>query len=52
LNRLLDERKPDIIRREGWRAIDLAEREHGKATGRPRVKLTAIGDMITVAQQG
>ncbi|MEE2031915.1 FAD-dependent oxidoreductase [Rhodococcus chondri] len=40
LGRLLAKRRPDRIDLHGWRSIDAAEQEAGRAEGRPRVKIT------------
>lgn len=50
LNSLLTERRPNRISTEGWRAIDAAERKQGRATGRPRVKITDAGSMVEIAR--
>jgi ferredoxin/flavodoxin---NADP+ reductase len=49
IERLLRERKPDLVPYEGWRQIDEHERSRGEPQGRPRVKLTSIEEMLTVA---
>ena len=49
LERLLRERQPDLVTYEGWSAIDRYERELGERSGRPRVKLTRIEEMLRVA---
>jgi ferredoxin/flavodoxin---NADP+ reductase len=49
IQRLLLERKPDLIPYEGWREIDRHERSRGEPQGRPRVKLTRIEEMLRVA---
>ncbi|HTZ86666.1 MAG TPA: FAD-dependent oxidoreductase [Solirubrobacteraceae bacterium] len=46
---LLRERQPELITYEGWEAIDRHERALGEPAGRPRVKLTAIEEMLRVA---
>ena len=50
LEALLAERQPDAVNREGWKAIDAAEKVAGKAGGRPRVKLTSIEDLLKAAR--
>ncbi|MCW2856054.1 MAG: 4Fe-4S ferredoxin [Marmoricola sp.] len=40
---------PDVVDRAGWRAIDAAERRRGAATGRSRVKLLEVEEMVRVA---
>jgi ferredoxin--NADP+ reductase len=49
LERLLRERQPDVVTYEGWSEIDRHERALGEQTGRPRVKLTSIDEMLRVA---
>jgi ferredoxin/flavodoxin---NADP+ reductase len=46
---LLRERQPDLITYPGWEAIDRHERALGQSSGRPRVKLTEIDEMLRVA---
>ena len=50
LEALLSERQPDAIGREGWKAIDAAEKGAGKSAGRPRVKFTTIDDLLKAAR--
>ena len=50
LRRLVSQRRPQMVDAAGWRAIDTAEIARGQATGRPRVKFTAVADMIEVAR--
>jgi ferredoxin/flavodoxin---NADP+ reductase len=49
LERLLRARQPDVVTYEGWSEIDRHERALGEQSGRPRVKLTRIEDMLRVA---
>lgn len=49
LDELLAERRPAAVDREGWLAIDARERELGRESARPRVKLIDPEEMITVA---
>ena len=49
LEELLRERKPDLVTYEGWTEIDRHERSAGEPSGRPRVKLTRIEEMLRVA---
>ncbi|MFE6922146.1 FAD-dependent oxidoreductase [Nocardia sp. NPDC057663] len=49
LTELLDRRQPNRIDRDGWAAIDRAERAAGAATGRPRVKLTTRAALLAAA---
>jgi ferredoxin--NADP+ reductase len=44
-------RKPDLVPRVGWLAIDRAEREAGRAQLRPRVKMTDSAAMLARAAQ-
>jgi ferredoxin--NADP+ reductase len=46
---LLLERRPDLVTYEGWSEIDRHERALGEPTGRPRVKLTDIEQMLRIA---
>ncbi|WP_330184753.1 FAD-dependent oxidoreductase [Nocardia sp. NBC_01503] len=50
LDALLTERQPDMVGRDGWKAIDQAERTAGKAAGRPRVKFTSLEDLLKAAK--
>ncbi|MEC3951632.1 FAD-dependent oxidoreductase [Nocardia sp. CDC153] len=50
LEALLAERQPDQVGREGWKAIDTAEKTAGKAGGRPRVKFTKVEDLLKAAK--
>jgi ferredoxin--NADP+ reductase len=45
----LRERAPALVTWSGWQAIDHHERGRGEASGRPRVKLTDVDDMVAVA---
>jgi ferredoxin--NADP+ reductase len=46
---LLRERQPQLVSYEGWEAIDRHERALGEASGRPRVKVTSIEEMLRIA---
>jgi ferredoxin--NADP+ reductase len=46
---VLRERQPDLVTYDGWLEIDKHERALGEPTGRPRVKLTSIDEMLRVA---
>jgi ferredoxin/flavodoxin---NADP+ reductase len=46
---LLRERQPELVTYDGWTSIDHHERALGEASGRPRVKLTRIEEMLRVA---
>ena len=50
IDALLAERKPDLVTTDGWRAIDAAELERGKAAERPRVKLAGRDELLAVAR--
>jgi ferredoxin--NADP+ reductase len=47
--RMLRERRPDLVTYQGWTAIDQHERAAGEPSGRPRVKLTSIEEMLEIA---
>lgn len=46
LSRLLRKRQPRLVQAAGVRAIERREVEAGRASGRPRVKLTTIEDLL------
>jgi ferredoxin/flavodoxin---NADP+ reductase len=46
---LLRSRQPALVTYAGWEAIDRHERALGEPTGRPRVKLTRIDELLRVA---
>jgi ferredoxin/flavodoxin---NADP+ reductase len=46
---LLRERQPELVTYDGWTEIDKYERALGEPSGRPRVKLTRIEEMLRVA---
>jgi ferredoxin--NADP+ reductase len=46
---LLRGRCPQVVTYEGWEAIDRHERALGERSGRPRVKLTRIDELLRVA---
>jgi ferredoxin--NADP+ reductase len=48
---LLRERRPELITYAGWEAIDRHERALGESSGRPRVKLTEIEEMLRIAAE-
>jgi ferredoxin/flavodoxin---NADP+ reductase len=52
LDRLLAERKPDLVGVEGWRAIARHELERGRAERRPRVKLASRSELLSAAAAG
>ncbi len=49
LAELLAERHPGVVTYAGWERIDRYEREAGEPAGRPRVKLTRLGEMLSIA---
>jgi ferredoxin--NADP+ reductase len=49
VEQLLRSRQPQLVTYEGWEAIDRHERALGEASGRPRVKLTSIDQMLSIA---
>jgi ferredoxin/flavodoxin---NADP+ reductase len=51
VERLLRERQPALVTYDGWASIDRHERSLGESTGRPRVKLTRIEEMLRVASE-
>jgi ferredoxin--NADP+ reductase len=42
-------RKPELVDYTGWEAIDAAEKGAGEPTGRPRVKLTRVEELLDAA---
>jgi ferredoxin/flavodoxin---NADP+ reductase len=46
---LLRTRQPDLVTYSGWESIDRHERALGEPSGRPRVKLTRIEELLRVA---
>ncbi|MCW3069122.1 MAG: FAD-dependent pyridine nucleotide-disulfide oxidoreductase [Solirubrobacterales bacterium] len=46
---LLRSCQPDLVTYAGWSEIDRHERARGEASGRPRVKLTQIEEMLRIA---
>jgi ferredoxin/flavodoxin---NADP+ reductase len=49
LEELLAERHPGLVTYDGWSRIDRHERARGESEGRPRVKLTELGQMVEIA---
>ena len=47
--RLLCTRQPELVTYSGWEAIDRHERALGEPSGRPRVKLTRIEQLLRAA---
>jgi ferredoxin--NADP+ reductase len=50
IEKLLAERKPDLVTADGWHAIDARELEGGSAADRPRVKLTSREDLLAATR--
>lgn len=50
LKALIAQRQADLVDREGWKAIDTAEKSAGRTSGRPRVKLTTREDLLKAAR--
>jgi ferredoxin/flavodoxin---NADP+ reductase len=50
LTRLIADRQPDAVSKDGWAAIDRAERRRGASGGRPRAKFTTTEELITAAR--
>jgi ferredoxin--NADP+ reductase len=48
IEQLLRDRQPDLVTYDGWVSIDRHERALGEPSGRPRVKLTRIEEMLRV----
>ncbi len=46
---LLRDRQPELVTYSGWESIDRHERALGEPSGRPRVKLTRIDELLRVA---
>jgi ferredoxin--NADP+ reductase len=46
----LAQRCPDLVTWEGWEAIDAHEASLGLPSGRPRVKLVSLGELIEAAR--
>jgi ferredoxin--NADP+ reductase len=46
LDALIAMRQPAVVSREGWRAIDRAERDAGHATSRPRIKKVELQALL------
>ncbi len=47
---LLTRRCPDRVDRDGWAAIDAAEKANGAHAGRPREKFTRVADLVAAAR--
>ncbi len=46
----LSDRVPQLVTWEGWEAIDAHETALGEPTGRPRVKLVRLGELVEAAR--
>jgi len=46
----LNTAQPDYVTFDGWRRIDQVERTAGEKSGRPRVKLTSVSEMLLAAK--
>jgi ferredoxin/flavodoxin---NADP+ reductase len=51
LDALLAERGVEVVRYEGWDAIDGVERARGAEQGRPRIKLVTWDDLLAAARR-
>jgi ferredoxin--NADP+ reductase len=49
VERMLRARQPDLVPYVGWLEIDRHERSRGEQSGRPRVKLTRVEEMLRIA---
>ncbi|MET0756865.1 MAG: FAD-dependent oxidoreductase [Mycobacterium sp.] len=49
LDKLVRNRRPDVVDAAGWKAIDEAEIARGSAEGRPRDKFTTVPEMLAAA---
>lgn len=52
LERLLKERREDMVTFDDWQRIDEIERAKGEAQGRPRVKFTSAEEATRAAREG
>ena len=48
VERWLLERQPKLVTTEHWKLIDAHERTSGQGSGRPRVKLTSVADLLRI----
>jgi ferredoxin--NADP+ reductase len=51
MERILRERRPQLIDQRGWLRIDDHERRAGRALGRPRHKLTDVAEQLAAAER-
>ncbi|MDP4960978.1 MAG: hypothetical protein NWR02_05370, partial [Mycobacterium sp.] len=51
LESLVRARQPDVVDITDWQVIDAVEIGRGEALGRPRIKFTAVPDMLAVAAE-
>jgi ferredoxin--NADP+ reductase len=51
LESLVRARQPDVVDIADWQVIDAVETGRGEALGRPRIKFTAVPDMLAVAAE-
>jgi ferredoxin--NADP+ reductase len=49
IEKVLAERKPDLVTAGGWRAIDARELEMGEKAQRPRIKLASREDLLAAS---
>lgn len=52
LTELVRQRRPEMLDRTAWQAIDRAERAAGAAAGRPRIKLATVDQLLATARRG
>ncbi|MCV7366640.1 FAD-dependent oxidoreductase [Mycolicibacterium duvalii] len=52
LQRWLEQRQPRIVTSDHWKLIDEHERTAGQGSGRPRVKLSSVAEMLRVVGHG
>ena len=50
IDALLAEKVPEVVRLEGWRAIDRLEVGRARSAGRPRVKLASREELLSAAR--
>ena len=48
VERWLLERQPKLVTNEHWKLIDEHERTSGEGSGRPRVKLTSVAELLRI----